>query len=69
MRGRVYSGARVLTIAQAITDEKLGGNFIASMSETEYSAFLSKLGILISSAKKVKIRTGTRGKKRLFYHV
>jgi hypothetical protein len=51
MRERVYSGSRVLTIAQATRDERLGGDFIASMSEIEFNLFITKLGILISRTK------------------
>ena len=36
---RVKSGNRSLTIKQAIKDELLGGNFLASMSDKEYKVF------------------------------
>ena len=45
---RVRSGERVMTVRQAIRDEMQGGNFLASMTNTEFKIFqklLCKRGI------------------------
>jgi hypothetical protein len=49
---RVRSGSRTMTLKQAINDERIGGDFIASMSNAEF-LFFQKL--LLMKIKNLKI--------------
>ena len=44
---RVHSGGRTMTVRQAIVDEREGGDFLTSMTDSEFRMFQKKLSIYV----------------------
>ena len=46
----VRSGKRVMSVLAAIKDEKMGGNFLASMTDAEFQAFQNRLASVLKGS-------------------